>query len=87
MCLRFIMYINSWKSYNGNSIFLEHFKKTVYDFWHWFYSKFKENFDVQIPKGGNLMLKGGAVLAVIAFIVTIVTTMCSRNAMKRAKED
>nr|XP_022308564.1 uncharacterized protein LOC111114518 isoform X2 [Crassostrea virginica] len=47
----------------------------------------KENFDVQIPKGGNLMLKGGAVLAVIAFIVTIVTTMCSRNAMKRAKED
>ena len=33
------------------------------------------------------MLKGGAVLAVIAFIVTIVTTMCSRNAVKRAKED
>ena len=66
-----------------------YFEKTVKNmiFLHLFYSTFQENFDVQIPKGGNLMLKGGAVLAVIAFIVTIVTTMCSRNAMKRAKED
>ena len=30
--LRFIMLINSWKSYNGKSIFLEHFEKTVDEF-------------------------------------------------------
>ena len=75
------MKVIQWKLF----FFLNTVKNMI--FFALFYSTFQENFDVQIPKGGNLMLKGGAVLAVIAFIVTIVTTMCSRNATKRAKED
>eukprot|EP00105_Crassostrea_gigas_P006076 XP_011419876.1 PREDICTED: thioredoxin domain-containing protein-like [Crassostrea gigas] len=43
--------------------------------------------NLQSPEGGNFLLIGGAVLAVIAFIVAVVVATCSRNAKKTVKED
>lgn len=43
--------------------------------------------NLQSPQGGNFLLIGGAVLAVVAFIVAVVVATCSRNAKKTGKED
>lgn len=43
--------------------------------------------NLQSPQGGNFLLIGGAVLAVVAFIVAVVVAICSRNAKKTGKED
>lgn len=43
--------------------------------------------NLQSPQGGNFLLIGGAVLAVVAFIVAVVVAICSRNAKKTGKEE
>ncbi|XP_056002765.1 thioredoxin domain-containing protein-like isoform X2 [Ostrea edulis] len=42
---------------------------------------------LQNPQGGNFLLIGGAVLAVVAFVLAIVVATCSKNAKKTIKED
>ncbi|XP_061170484.1 uncharacterized protein LOC133179821 [Saccostrea echinata] len=42
---------------------------------------------LQNPKGSNFLLIGGAVMAVVAFVLAVVVATCSRNAKKHGKEE
>ncbi|XP_062612887.1 uncharacterized protein LOC134274626 [Saccostrea cucullata] len=42
---------------------------------------------LQNPQGGNFLLIGGAVMAVVAFVLAVVVATCSRNAKKHDKQE